>query len=173
MTTPTVDIQEVTRRIVQAALPRKIVLFGSRAGGQGRPDSDWDILVIADSDLARGWWRKGDSDLENARMCVDAGRALDTACFHAQQAAEKALKAVLCANAVEYPFTHNVQLLIDLLPAGLSAPQTILAAADLTPYAVATRYPGEVEPVTAEERAEAVRVATIVVHWAESLLKAK
>jgi hypothetical protein len=45
-----------------------------------------------------------------------------------------------------------------------------LAAADLTPYAVTTRYPGEVEPVTAEERTEAVRAATIVVHWAESLL---
>ncbi|MFA5343953.1 MAG: HEPN domain-containing protein [Kiritimatiellia bacterium] len=38
--------------------------------------------------------RKGDSDLANARMCVDAGRALDTACFHAQQAAEKYLKAL-------------------------------------------------------------------------------
>lgn len=37
-------------------------------------------------DLAHGWWRKGDSDLANAQMCLDAGRALDTACFHAQQA---------------------------------------------------------------------------------------
>ena len=80
---------------------------------------------------------------------------------------------MLRANEIEFPFTHNVQLLIDLLPAGLAAPPTILAAADLTPYAAATRYPGEMEPVTAEEREEAVRVASVVVQWAESLLKAK
>jgi len=49
-------------------------------------------------DLARGWWRKGDSDLANARMCVDAGRALDTACFHAQQAVEKYLKSYLFSS---------------------------------------------------------------------------
>ena len=41
------------------------------------------------ADLVRGWLRKADSDLTTAEMCLDAGRALDTACFHAQQAAEK------------------------------------------------------------------------------------
>ena len=49
MTSPGVDAQEVARRIVQVAHPRKVVLFGSRARGQERPDSDWDILVVADS----------------------------------------------------------------------------------------------------------------------------
>ena len=44
-----VNIGEITRRIVRIAKPRKIVLFGSRGRGQGRRDSDWDILVIADS----------------------------------------------------------------------------------------------------------------------------
>ena len=53
MTTPTVDIQEITRRIVKTAHPRKIVLFGSRGRGEARPDSDWDILVIADSTQPR------------------------------------------------------------------------------------------------------------------------
>jgi HEPN domain-containing protein len=122
------------------------------------------------ADAPLRWLDNARADLALARVSLPEGALYEHLCFHAQQAAEKALKAVLRANAVEYPFTHNVQLLIDLLPAGLSAPQTILAAADLTPYAVATRYPGEVEPVTAEERAEAVRVATIVVQWAESLL---
>jgi HEPN domain-containing protein len=59
-------------------------------------------------DLARGWWRKGDSDLENARMCVEAERSLDTACFHAQQAAEKYLKAYLSLKKIEFPFMHNL-----------------------------------------------------------------
>ena len=125
------------------------------------------------ADAPLRWLDNARADLALARVPLPEGGLYEHLCFHAQQAAEKALKAVLRANGVEYPFTHNVQLLIDLLPAGLSAPQTILAAADLTPYAAAARYPGEVEPVTAEERAEAVRVATIVVQWAESLLKAK
>lgn len=47
------------------------------------------------ADLARGWLRKADSDLEAARAIIETGKSLDAACFHAQQAAEKALKAIL------------------------------------------------------------------------------
>jgi predicted nucleotidyltransferase len=53
MRAPLVDAQEIARRIVQVARPRKVVLFGSRARGEGRTDSDWDILVIADSKQPR------------------------------------------------------------------------------------------------------------------------
>ncbi|MBI2442050.1 MAG: nucleotidyltransferase domain-containing protein [Lentisphaerae bacterium] len=53
MSKPEIDVQEITRRIVQVAHPRKVVLFGSRIRGQGRPGSDWDILVIADSTKPR------------------------------------------------------------------------------------------------------------------------
>jgi predicted nucleotidyltransferase len=42
-------LQDVVRRIVDAAHPEKIVLFGSHARGAARPDSDLDVLVIADS----------------------------------------------------------------------------------------------------------------------------
>ena len=49
----TVDIKEITRRIVLTAHPHKIVLFGSRGRAEERPDSDWDILVIADSERPR------------------------------------------------------------------------------------------------------------------------
>ena len=53
MITSTIDLQEITRRIVETAHPRRIILFGSRGRGQGHPDSDWDILVIADSKRPR------------------------------------------------------------------------------------------------------------------------
>ena len=44
---------EIVRRIRSVANPRKIVLFGSRARGEHRPDSDIDLLVIEDSPLPR------------------------------------------------------------------------------------------------------------------------
>jgi predicted nucleotidyltransferase len=49
----TLDIDEVTRRIVETAHPHRIILYGSRGRGMARSDSDWDILVIADSNLPR------------------------------------------------------------------------------------------------------------------------
>lgn len=37
-------------------------------------------------DVARGWIRKAESDIENLTTMMESGKALDTACFHAQQA---------------------------------------------------------------------------------------
>jgi predicted nucleotidyltransferase len=42
-------LERIVQRIVLAAQPDKIILFGSRARGDARPDSDIDILVIQDS----------------------------------------------------------------------------------------------------------------------------
>lgn len=39
-------LQEITQRIVERFNPQKIILFGSRAAGTARPDSDVDLLVI-------------------------------------------------------------------------------------------------------------------------------
>jgi predicted nucleotidyltransferase len=47
-------VKEVTRSIVRAFHPRKIILFGSRASGTPGPDSDIDLLVIMDSTLPAG-----------------------------------------------------------------------------------------------------------------------
>lgn len=46
-------LTEVVRRIVAAGSPERIVLFGSRARGQARPDSDLDLLIIEESNLPR------------------------------------------------------------------------------------------------------------------------
>ena len=45
---------------------------------------------------------------------MESGKALDTACFHAQQAAEKYLKAFLCFNGIDFPKTHDIEELLGL-----------------------------------------------------------
>ena len=58
------------------------------------------------ADLLGGWIRKGQSDMLAMTASLEAG-ALDACCFHAQQAAEKLLKAYLLHKDAEFPFTHN------------------------------------------------------------------
>lgn len=56
MTTNSADpqlIQEIVRRIVNVSQPEKVILFGSRARGTARPESDIDLLAIANSTQPR------------------------------------------------------------------------------------------------------------------------
>jgi predicted nucleotidyltransferase len=46
-------IEEVTRRLAAATPGSKVILFGSRSRGEGRPDSDVDVLVIQPGEVAR------------------------------------------------------------------------------------------------------------------------
>lgn len=60
------------------------------------------------SDLVKGLIRKAESDLVNAEMCLSTKQSLDTVCFHAQQGAEKYIKAYLTAREADYPYIHNL-----------------------------------------------------------------
>lgn len=58
-------------------------------------------------DLARGWLAKAVSDIHTARLLVTSSGPYDTACFHAQQAIEKALKGFLALHRQPIPRTHD------------------------------------------------------------------
>jgi HEPN domain-containing protein len=61
--------------------------------------------------------------------------------FHAQQAAEKMLKAVLAARGVDYPKTHNLRVLIELLSAeGIRLPEQLAEIDRLTQFGTTFRY---------------------------------
>ncbi|WP_456426485.1 HEPN domain-containing protein [Rhodocaloribacter sp.] len=116
------------------------------------------------------WMRRAHSDLAPARLHPPAGVLTEDLCFHAQQAAEKALKAVRVAFGQPVPRTHNLKTLLEGLPPSITVPKSVLRAAALSVYAVLTRYPADLEPVTREEHREAVRMAEAVVRWAEAHL---
>jgi HEPN domain-containing protein len=117
------------------------------------------------------WLRHAWSDLELARMVRNSRILLEDLCFHAQQAAEKSLKAVLISKSTPFPKTHNIRTLLDLLPQGVIPPREVKETASLTDYAVLSRYPGDLEPVTEEEYRKALYLAEIVVKWAEGVIK--
>jgi len=99
---------------------------------------------------ARGWLLKAASDLTAARRLVAAGESYDAACFHAQQAAEKALKAILAAADAPIPRTHNLEDLhaqcLTLSLAGVPGDFARLDVSELTPFAVELRYDMEFWP---------------------------
>jgi len=92
---------------------------------------------------------------------------LEELCFEAQQAAEKALKAMLIAAGVAFPYVHDLAHLLTVLEkAGTQIPDAIRGVESLTRYAVITRYPGLAEPVTEAHYHEALAFAEEVVRWA-------
>lgn len=99
-------------------------------------------------------------------MTDDERIAPEIAAFHAQQAAEKILKALLVQKQVDFPRTHSIGALLALCEeAGIEGAKDLIDATSLTRYAVATRYPGEEDPVDRAEAREAAALATQVVNW--------
>mgnify|MGYP001360990697 CR=1 FL=1 len=98
-------------------------------------------------DDPRAWLRRAESNLIRARQRVPRVY-LEDLCFDAQQAAEKAIKALLIHMDVRFPYTHDLADLLTLVEAqGMDLPAGVREAAMLTDYAGATRYPGWSEPV--------------------------
>ncbi|MBO9327350.1 MAG: HEPN domain-containing protein [Roseiflexus sp.] len=120
-------------------------------------------------DVVQAWLRRARSDLELARLALQASGVLpEDACFHAQQCAEKALKALLLQAGDDPPRTHAIDVLLDRLKVrGMHIPDSVDSAFTLTEYAVQTRYPGEWEPVTSEEAHQAIDQAARVLEWVE------
>lgn len=93
---------------------------------------------------------------------------LEDLCFEAQQAAEKAIKAVLIRCGIEFPYVHDLARLLTLLEeAGTVLPENIQGVEELTLYASIGRYPGPNRPVSPEEYVKAVKLAQAAIQWAE------
>jgi HEPN domain-containing protein len=127
---------------------------------------------LTDPTDPRSWLLYAKSNLQLAEKGGRLkGVRFEDLCFNAQQAAEKALKAVCLAHDLEFPKTHSIVRLIDILEAGkVEVPENIREADILTQFAVETRYPSWVEGITRQEYKEVVAIAARVVFWAEQII---
>ena len=121
-------------------------------------------------DDPREWMNRARSNLARSKSRMP-GVYLEDLCFDAQQAAEKAIKAVMIARNIEFPYVHDLAHLLSLIEEGGEAiPVAIRQADELTKYATIMRYPGGIRPISEPEYQEAVAIAEAVVRWAEERL---
>ena len=121
---------------------------------------------------AQDWLSRAKGDLALARAPLPEGAFREDLCFHAQQAAEKALKAIYQYHDWPFRYVHDLdELASGLRENGLSVPKEIDQAAALTTYAAEARYPGFSEPITNDEHEQSVSLAQSVVRWAEKIIE--
>ncbi len=100
---------------------------------------------------------------------IDKDVLYEDLCFGAQQAAEKAIKAILVSRGISFPKTHSIEGLLTLVESSrLDVPSDVRGAEILTSYAVLTRYPGLSEEISEEEYSRALELTERVVRWAEA-----
>ena len=117
------------------------------------------------------WLARARGDLALARIPLPEGGFYEDLCFHAQQATEKALKALYLSRGWVFRYVHDLEELITgLRQHSLAIPAEIEDVVVLTSYAFEARYPSLGEPVTEEEYRQALNLAERVVHWVESLV---
>lgn len=122
------------------------------------PENDKTAIV------AREWVTKADNDLKTAAHTLKLGDKCpaDTVCFHAQQCVEKYIKAFLVVLEIEFPRTHDIEILISLIPRSIRLSLTVEEQRRLTEYATIMRYPGPYEPILLSEAKQAVKLARLV-----------
>ncbi|HPO16561.1 MAG TPA: HEPN domain-containing protein [Candidatus Hydrogenedentes bacterium] len=110
--------------------------------------------------LVKEWLHKAEEDFKTAGFLLKCDDCLtNVIAYHAQQAAEKFLKAFLTANQIMFPKTHDLQRLLELT--GTINPQMMQELNDiiiLTPYGVEIRYPGDRPDASQEEVNKAVEM---------------
>lgn len=120
-------------------------------------------------DDPRAWLELAAQDLAVAQSRI-SGVGFGLLTYHAQQAAEKAVKAVLVAHSITFPYVHDIGVLLHLIGSSeVEVPVEVLEADILTDYATAGRYPGEIE-IDENDYQLAVELADAVVAWAREIV---
>ena len=107
------------------------------------------------------WLLRAEEDFNAAKSLIAYGASfISTVCFHSQQAAEKYLKAFLTYHQVEFPKTHDIDELLDMIaPIDSKLSESLRDVIMLTNYGVDVRYPGDFPNVTSGDAQQAIQMA--------------
>jgi HEPN domain-containing protein len=117
--------------------------------------------------------KKAQGDFNAAVVLADADPPMDdeTVGLHLQQAVEKAAKALLTWKRAKYPFTHDIDALLRMLPAkGCPVPERFAELDTLTLFATQARYEREV-PRGSFDRAAFIALVRRFLAWTDSLCR--
>jgi len=96
---------------------------------------------------------------------------LEDLCYNAQQAVEKAIKAIFIKYGMDFPFTHDIAELLSLLQKKIHEfPEYVKQSINHTKFAILTRYPGIAPPIEIDDYKQAIIIAEKVVNWAENII---
>lgn len=112
---------------------------------------------------AKIWLDYAEKDIKAAYALLNSGEFFPRQiCFDAQQAAEKAIKAILVLENVKFPKSHDLDYLRDLIPESWKIKETFPDLAELTIWAVESRYPGRTPDVIEYEAREILLFAEAI-----------
>lgn len=122
-------------------------------------------------EFARELFQKAREDARAMATLIQSAEPADWIVgFHAQQAVEKTIKAVLANRSMEYPLTHNLAVLLDhLKDSGIPLPPHSAEIPALTPFGAVLRYTTSKTP-SALDLAQATMLVEQALRWAENLL---
>lgn len=116
------------------------------------------------------WLRDAESDFAIASVKRTTKMRYTHLCFHAQQAAEKALKALFVVMSMPYPRTHDLAFIIDSLPPETTIPPFLLNLPILTKYSVQYRYPGQSLTITSKDLKQAIELTDLTISWVKTIV---
>ncbi len=122
------------------------------------------------ADDPREWMNRARSCLAIAKSRIPESY-LEDLCFQAQQAAEKAIKAVMIKRGIDFPYVHDLARLLSMLKeADETIPDFVGQARKLSRFATVTRYPMD-QAVTEQHYLDAIAIAEDVIRWAEERIR--
>jgi len=119
------------------------------------------------------WIKIAEEDLKFAKLgnTLSSGVSYRIITFHSQQCAEKYLKGYLVYQGTDFPYTHNITMLLDLCSEIDSTYEELRDAEILTSFATANRYPGEFRKLKKQDALKSIKLAEMVKAKVRKVLK--
>jgi HEPN domain-containing protein len=135
---------------------------------------------MVDPKIIQEWLKKADDDFDFAVSVIDESSFYSHICFHFHQSAEKYLKAIIVADAIEFKKIHDLVALLKMIIVKRSDFKELTENCKLlSPYYIDTRYPvhwptdyTKETAIKAKDAAEKIRnrVRSILLNTGDNLL---